>query len=126
MAELEGFKWLCAASDIAEKSKGFRFKIHFGDEYAPAFAIRYDGKVNAFLNRCAHQAIELDWNEGEFFDVEYGLLLCATHGAQYHPADGHCVGGRCQGRGLTQLNVIESAGDVYIQSDQPLIKQTND
>jgi len=122
MAELEGFQRLCAANELAEKSKGIRFRIHFEDTYAPAFAIRYHGQVNAFLNRCAHQAIELDWNEGDFFDNSNRFLVCATHGALYDPVDGHCVGGRCQSRGLTMLNALEVEGEVYIQSALPLFK----
>ena len=27
-----------------------------------------DGVVRAYLNRCAHVPVELDWVEGEFFD----------------------------------------------------------
>jgi nitrite reductase/ring-hydroxylating ferredoxin subunit len=57
-----------------------------------------------------HVAMELDWVAGQFFDLDGEALLCATHGASYDPADGHCMGGPCAGRGgLRRLQVIEKA-----------------
>lgn len=122
MAELTGFQLLCAGQEIEERSKGVRFSVRHEDGYTRAFAVRFDGKVCAFLNQCAHQAIELDWNEGEFFDTGRRYLVCATHGALYDPIDGRCISGRCQGRGLTALNIIETAGGIYVQTDHPVIR----
>jgi nitrite reductase/ring-hydroxylating ferredoxin subunit len=80
----------------------------------PAFAIRCDGRVFAYVNACAHQGVELDWEEGAFFDDDGRHLVCATHGALYEPADGRCVGGPCKGRSLTALTVVERDGDVLL------------
>jgi hypothetical protein len=55
----------------------------------------------------------MDWQPGEFLDIERRWILCSIHGAAYEPADGHCVGGPC-GRGrLTPLTVAERDGQVY-------------
>jgi hypothetical protein len=32
------------------------------------------GLVHAYLNRCGHVPTELDWNEGEFFDMQRVIL----------------------------------------------------
>ena len=57
--------------------------------------------------------MELDWQEGVFFDANGRDLLCSTHGATYHAATGRCVGGPCIGGRLLKLNVEERDGMVY-------------
>jgi nitrite reductase/ring-hydroxylating ferredoxin subunit len=79
-----------------------------------AFAVRFRGKVHAYLNRCTHLAVELDWTPGEFFDVSGLYLICATHGALYDPESGRCLGGRCNGEGLRAVSVSEDGGRVFL------------
>lgn len=104
---------ICASSDLEEGGRGVRFTvIHRGQE-EPAFAVRFEGRVRAYLNRCAHVPMELDWLPGEFFDHSKLYLVCATHGALYAPESGQCLGGRCHGRGLVPLVMEERDGAVY-------------
>ncbi len=98
---------ICQSSVLEEGGKGFRFNVDWQGRKTPAFVIRYQGKAHAFLNQCGHVPVELDWQEGEFFDAEQVYLVCATHGALYDPAKGTCISGRCNGRGLTTLPVEE-------------------
>jgi nitrite reductase/ring-hydroxylating ferredoxin subunit len=78
-----------------------------------AFALRFDGTVRAYLNRCVHVPTEMDWQPGDFLDGEQRYIVCSIHGATYEPADGRCVGGPC-GRGrLTVIRVEERDGGVY-------------
>jgi nitrite reductase/ring-hydroxylating ferredoxin subunit len=80
---------------------------------ARAFALRFDGAVVAYVNRCAHVPVELDWQSGHFLDMDKRWIVCATHGATYEPADGRCVGGPC-GRGkLMRIVTAERDGQVY-------------
>ena len=84
-----------------------------------AFAIRFAGKAHAYLNRCGHVPMEIDWQAGRFFDYSGLYLTCGTHGALYAPETGECVGGRCNGKGLRPLDVVERDGSVYlIESEQ--------
>ena len=83
-------------------------------EIAPAFAIRHGGRVYAYLNRCAHIAMELDWKQGKFFDTDREYLICSTHGALYAPESGACRGGPCRGAKLVGLNVFEADGKIYL------------
>lgn len=80
----------------------------------PAFVVRHDGVARAYLNRCAHVAVELDWPSGQFFDDSGLYLVCATHGATYRAADGRCVGGPCRGSSLVALQTRESNGKVWV------------
>ncbi|MCR4300261.1 MAG: Rieske 2Fe-2S domain-containing protein [Sulfuricaulis sp.] len=78
---------------MIERGRGLRFAVRRRGEVTPAFVIRFNGTAHAYLNRCAHRSLELDWVGGEFFDAFGEHLLCATHGARYIPASGACVGG---------------------------------
>lgn len=109
---------ICASGNLPESGRGVRFSVIWQGKSAPAFVIRYRGKPYAFLNQCGHVAVELDWQEGEFFDVGGVYLICATHGALYHPQDGHCVTGRCSGKGLTSLPVEERDGQIHLLEHQ--------
>lgn len=108
---------ICAVDDLAEGGKGVRFEVLHRGEPAPAFAVRFDGRVHAYLNRCAHVSVPLDWNVGEFFDLSGLYLVCATHGATYLPDSGQCVAGPCRGARLVALEVIEREDGIYLREE---------
>lgn len=116
MAERE--RLICDSAALAEGGPGIRFEVERDGRTQPAFVVRFDGRPRAFLNQCGHIPVELDWQAGEFFDDSRLYLICATHGALYHPASGECVGGRCAGRGLVTLSVAERDGHVYLMEAQ--------
>lgn len=107
---------ICASGDLIEGGLGVRFVVHLQGREESAFVVRHRGKARAYLNRCGHVPVELDWNEGEFFTSDGIYLTCATHGALYDPASGRCVTGRCAGRGLRPVSVVEDAGWVYLDN----------
>uniref|UniRef100_UPI003567C91D Rieske (2Fe-2S) protein n=1 Tax=Hydrogenophaga sp. TaxID=1904254 RepID=UPI003567C91D len=98
------------------------FDVVYQGQTCRAFAIRYQGRVHAYLNRCTHVAMELDWQPDRFFDDTGSWLLCASHGAAYEPATGACAGGPCRG-GLVKIELVEHGGVVHWRSQynlQPL------
>jgi nitrite reductase/ring-hydroxylating ferredoxin subunit len=105
-------QFLCRSDELIERGKGVVFDVMLWRQPARAFALRIDGRVVAYINRCAHVPTELDWNPGQFLDAERTTIVCAVHGAQYAPASGHCLGGPC-GRGrLMPVTVSEAGGAV--------------
>ncbi len=112
MAEKQ--RLICASTALTDGGPGVRFKIRQGAQEAAAFVVRYDERVYAYLNSCAHIPVELDWMEGEFFDKAGLYLICATHGATYEPATGHCIMGPCKGSHLVAVPVVERDGNVYV------------
>jgi nitrite reductase/ring-hydroxylating ferredoxin subunit len=110
-----GARLICAGRELTEGGDGVRFELEHRGETVPAFIIRHRGRVYAYINRCAHIALELDWRPGKFFDAEGEYLICSTHGALYAPDSGACRGGPCRGAALTRLEVFESDGNVYLQ-----------
>lgn len=107
---------ICAAGELEDSKRGVRFEVPSGRGTVPAFAIRFEGRVHAYVNRCAHVAMELDWRPGEFFDAEGLVLICSTHGALYAPDTGACLGGPCSG-GLQELAIVERAGGIYLEEE---------
>jgi len=108
---------ICAGDALAERGKGVRFTVDYQGEPHAAFAIRYGGKVYAYLNSCAHIQVELDWLDGEFFDHSKLYLICATHGATYEPDSGYCVLGPCRGKRLVAVPVAERGGEVLLVAE---------
>ena len=117
MAEDE--RLICPSSVLESSRDGVRFTLHIGAQAFPAFAIRFGGAVRAYLNRCGHMPMELDWIPGRFFDGDGLLLICSTHGAVYDPLNGRCRGGPCEGVGLSPLEVVERDGNVYLRIGRP-------
>lgn len=114
MAALE--RLICASRELEDSKRGVRFELRTERGTVPAFAIRFEGRVHAYVNRCAHVAMELDWRPGEFFDAEGLVLICSTHGALYAPDTGACLGGPCGG-GLRKLAIVERAGGIYLEDE---------
>jgi nitrite reductase/ring-hydroxylating ferredoxin subunit len=105
---------ICRADELEDGGLGKRFEIDLHGQAQAAFVVRHGGRVYGYLNRCGHIPVELDWQPGAFFDHSRLYLLCSTHGALYDPASGACVGGRCNGRGLSPLAVEERSGGVFL------------
>lgn len=109
--------WLhvCEAARLVDGGDGVRFELpRPGREPLAAFVVRAGGVVGAFLNRCAHVPIELDWMPGRFLDESGRFVVCATHGALYHAGSGACMGGPCRGAPLVALPVREVDGRIEV------------
>jgi nitrite reductase/ring-hydroxylating ferredoxin subunit len=104
---------LCRADELEEKGKAIVFDVMVWRQPARAFALRYDGRVVAYLNRCVHVLAEMDWQPGEFLDSGKEYILCSIHGAAYEPRSGRCAAGPCGRGSLTAVAVEERDGQVY-------------
>lgn len=102
---------LCRSDELREGGLAVPFDVVYGGQAMRAFAIRFEGRVHAYLNRCTHVAMEMDYQPNRFFDDSGRWLICATHGAVYAPDTGAGVGGPCRG-GLVKIELIEADGVV--------------
>ncbi|MGZ8304165.1 MAG: Rieske (2Fe-2S) protein [Telluria sp.] len=109
---------ICASEAVLEGGKGIRFPVTAFGDAATGFVVRKGGQPYAYLNRCAHVPIELDWAEGEFFESSGMYLMCSTHGAIYVPESGYCAGGPCKGGKLRPIAVHEEGDKIYWQPDE--------
>ena len=103
---------LCNSRDLMDGGPGVPFDVIYGGQICRAFAIRFQGQVYAYLNRCSHVAMELDFQPNQFFDDSGKFLICATHGALYAPDTGRCKGGPGRG-GLSPIALSETDGVVH-------------
>lgn len=103
---------LCNSDALVNSGEAVPFDVVYCGQTCLAFAIRYDGTVYAYLNRCSHVPMEMDYQPNRFFDLTGHWLICATHGATYSPKTGACQGGPCRG-GLVKIETSERDGVVH-------------
>jgi nitrite reductase/ring-hydroxylating ferredoxin subunit len=109
---------ICDSGALVEGGAAVRFTVRRAQQPLPAFVVRYRGVVHAYVNRCAHRGVELDWEPGKVFDAEGRYLLCATHGAMYEPENGKCIAGPCRGGMLVNVPVSETDGTICLASNE--------
>jgi nitrite reductase/ring-hydroxylating ferredoxin subunit len=110
---------LCSSPDLVEGGDALPFDVIYYGQSCRAFAVRFEGLPHAYLNRCTHVPIELDYQPNRIFDDSGRWLLCATHGAAYQPDTGDCMGGPCRG-GLVKITLSEAEGQVHWHTDLQL------
>ena len=108
-----GAQPLCRSADLEEGGLAHVFDVLLWRSPARAFALRFEGRVVAYMNRCAHVPTEMDWQPGRFLDADNRWIICSIHGATYDPMDGRCVGGPCARERLMAIDVLEKDGEVY-------------
>lgn len=100
---------LCAPDELAEgQSRGF------GVAGEKLFAVRKDGQLYAYRNRCPHRGIPLEWLPDQFLDHSASLIQCATHGALFLIESGECVAGPCAGQALQELAIREDDQGIWV------------
>ncbi|WP_244884527.1 Rieske (2Fe-2S) protein [Marinagarivorans algicola] len=85
-----------------------------GEHY---IVVRQAHIFTAFINRCPHLHIPLEWQAHHFLDPDTELLRCSTHGALFIPSSGECVSGPCAGDTLQSVN-IQRIADTLVLEDQ--------
>lgn len=103
---------LCASEELVEGGLAMPFDVVYEGEDLRAFAVRFDGRVHAYINRCTHVAMEMDFQANRFFDASGQWLICATHGAMFAPDSGQCVAGPGRG-GLVKIELSEQDGQIF-------------
>ncbi|EXF43532.1 Rieske family iron-sulfur cluster-binding protein [Pseudomonas sp. BAY1663] len=104
---------LCATSELGEgQSRGFSLAD------LKLIAVRREGRVYLYRNRCPHRGVPLEWQADRFLDESGSMLQCATHGALFLIESGECVVGPCAGQFLQPLPGIEQDDSIWLQTDR--------
>ncbi len=90
-----------------------KFEIKKGKETLEGFVLRRGGKFFAYVNRCKHISIPLDYGDEDFLTSDNKFIMCKNHGALYEPETGLCVSGPCAGRSLEKIELEIKGGKVY-------------
>ena len=73
------------------ESTKFMLPIRGADE--ECFLVNFGGEFHAYVNRCRHVPMAMDWVDNQFFTENGRYLMCQTHNACYEPASGECIAG---------------------------------
>jgi nitrite reductase/ring-hydroxylating ferredoxin subunit len=90
-----------------------KFVIKPGGHAVEAFLVNYEGALYAYVNRCRHIALSLDWVDNRFFTEDGRHIICANHGATYEPKTGECIWGPCLGAFLQPVALEIAEEKVY-------------
>ncbi|KWR71865.1 MULTISPECIES: Rieske 2Fe-2S domain-containing protein [Pseudomonas] len=100
---------LCHPGELAEgRTRGFQV------EDLKVFAVRRQGRVHVYRNRCPHRGVPLEWEADRFLDASGALLQCAHHGALFLIESGECIQGPCLGEVLDSLPCREDEQGLWI------------
>ncbi|MFQ5682472.1 MAG: Rieske (2Fe-2S) protein [Candidatus Binatia bacterium] len=91
-------------------TKKFRLKCY--GNILEAVLVNYGGDIFAYVNRCCHISISMDWVDNQFFTEDKRYLICANHGATYEPTTGECIWGPCVGAYLQAVPLKISQGKI--------------
>ena len=111
---------LCNSAELQDSGLAVPFDVVYCMQTCTAFAVRFRGEVHAYVNRCGHVPMEMDYQPNRFFDSTGEWLICSTHGAMYQPQTGLCRMGPCRS-GLVKIAVTEDDGVVHWHTG-PLLK----
>ena len=84
-------------------------------ENAYLFAIKKNGQIHLYWNRCPHLGTPLEWQEDKFLDEDGELIKCSTHGALFNIDDGLCLIGPCKGKNLQKIPFIIDNGILSVE-----------
>ena len=84
------------------------------------FLLNYAGRLHAWVNRCRHVPMSLDWVENRFFTEDGRFVQCATHGAYYEPESGECIAGPPCGKALHRITIRVEGEHVVAECPGPL------
>jgi nitrite reductase/ring-hydroxylating ferredoxin subunit len=90
-----------------------KFIITPGGHEVEAFLVNFDGAFYAYVNRCRHIALTLDWVDNRFFTEDGRHIICANHGATYEPKTGECIWGPCLGASLQRVALEIAQEKIY-------------
>ena len=102
-----------ARADEIEPGRSKRFALVCAGREVPGFVVNVAGRLHAYVNRCRHVPMELDWVENQFFTEDGTYVQCATHGALYVPESGECIAGPPCGRSLVRIPLEIANGTVW-------------
>ena len=81
------------------------FTFQKREKTVEAFLVLHDLKVYAYINRCPHVSVSLDFGDGYLMDSTRKFIQCQVHGARFLPETGECFWGPPRGLELESLPV---------------------
>lgn len=107
---------LCQLDAIPDPgSRGFSIEIN--GHARDIMVLRRNNEIFGYINSCPHTGACLDWQPGEFLNLDQTLIICALHGAEFRIDDGCCVAGPCQDDSLEAIEVSITDNAVVLKTN---------
>ncbi|MCC5795292.1 MAG: Rieske 2Fe-2S domain-containing protein [Chromatiales bacterium] len=113
-------EWPVCGEDELGDPGAHAFETGDGDWPFRGFVVRSQGGLYAYANVCPHRQHPLNLVGDDFLTPDGTLLRCASHGAMFEIATGHCVLGPCTGQALISLPVRVADGRVLVTAPDSL------
>lgn len=105
---------LCARDEIPDGG-AHEVIADVNGERISIVVLRKGKNIAAYINRCPHFRIPLNFVRGAFL-ISGGELWCTHHSATFRFEDGYCTDGPCRGGSLDAVPITET-GDGMIVAD---------
>ena len=109
-----------ARTDELHPGQTRKFVLACDGREVEGFVLNVGGAFHAYVNRCRHVPMGLDWVENQFFTEDGQFIQCATHGAYYLPDTGECIAGPPCGKSLVRVPLEIKGGTIFAGSPGPL------
>jgi nitrite reductase/ring-hydroxylating ferredoxin subunit len=99
---------LCNLADLPE---GTTLEVR---RQQPLMLVHRNGQVQAYINRCPHLGLTLNFQPNVFLDIDRQYIQCANHGALFEIDSGLCIHGPCHGQHLEPVAIDVRDGKVWL------------
>lgn len=86
-------RYKVARTDSLKPGESLKFMLPIRGADEECFLVNFGGEFHAYVNRCRHVPMAMDWVDNQFFAEEGRYLMCQTHNAYYEPGSGECIAG---------------------------------
>jgi nitrite reductase/ring-hydroxylating ferredoxin subunit len=112
--DANGFVMVARVGDL-QPGETKKFFLLCGGREEECLVVNHRGTLYAYVNRCCHVPMTMDWIENQFMTEDKEFIQCATHGACYQPDTGECVAGPPLGKFLIPIPLTIRGEDVLAQ-----------
>jgi nitrite reductase/ring-hydroxylating ferredoxin subunit len=89
----KGVRYLVGRTVDLKRGESMKFLMPVRGIEEECFLINFRGHFHAYVNRCRHVPMAMDWVDNQFFAERGRYLMCQTHNAYYEPSNGECIAG---------------------------------
>ncbi len=112
-------RYKVARADSLKSGESMKFMLPIRGADEECFLINFGGEFHAYVNRCRHVPMAMDWVDNQFFAEDGRYLMCQTHNAYYEPASGECIAGPPTACGKYLYRVLTEIEDGVIYARPP-------
>jgi nitrite reductase/ring-hydroxylating ferredoxin subunit len=115
----KGVRYLVGRTVDLKRGESMKFLMPVRGTEEECFLINFRGHFHAYVNRCRHVPMAMDWVDNQFFAERGRYLMCQTHNAYYEPSNGECIAGPPDTCGKMLYRVPLEIEDGNIFATQP-------